>query len=248
MGLICPHCGKRVLSENINIQRMAAVCSNCHTVFEFDPSPAKIKRRKVKQPSLITSSERDGHLTIAFRTNFRLDKNENFLSSGGLSLVFTFMTALLFSQSAPALLMLGFGLITLALYYWLALVAFNKTHIDISDEQITVSRQPIPNLLNPSNTIDLSGIQIIRYEETAVSKKNEYDTPRYNVWAEVVDGNRRLIVGDVVEDYAVFIAQRLNELLNLETPDVSRLLDDEETEDGQIPDAFVSRSESSRTR
>jgi hypothetical protein len=251
MQLICPHCGKPVAAENINIQRMAAVCPSCHTVFQFDPSvsDSKTKRRKIKQPKQITSSESDNQLTIAFRTNFRLDQNEAFLATAGFSGLFTFMTILVASQSDATIVTLGFGLFTLMLYYLLALVAFNKTHIEISDEEISVSRKPLPNLLTQPNTISLSEIEIVRYEETAASKKEGYDTPRYNVWAERVDGNRKLIVSDVIEDYAVFISQRLNEELDLDSePDVSRLSDDQwETDDERATDELIRQSKSPLT-
>ena len=253
MQLICPNCGEPISSEHINIQRMVAVCSHCHTVFQFDPSDSKIKRRKVKRPQHFTLDERDGRVDMAFRTNFRLDKNEAFLSSAGLSAFFTFLTAGLFvnyfANQESALMVAGFAVVTLLLYYRLALVAYNKTHIEISDESIEVSRKPLPNLLRQPNTISLSGIEKIRYEETPASKQESYDTPRYNVWAEAVDGHRKLIVGDVVEDYAVFISQQLNEMLGLgASPDVSRLQGDEsEADNGQIPDEAITRSESSRT-
>jgi hypothetical protein len=206
----------------------------------------------VKQPQPIQSAETEDSLKLTFRTNFRLDRNQAFLQSAGLSAFFTFMTAFLvssnFTKPVPAFILLGFGLLTVCLYYWLGLVAFNKTHIEVSDEAIKVSRKPLPNFLNPANTVNLAGVERIRYEETPTSKKEGYDTPRYNVWADVVDGNRRLVVGDVIEDYAVFISQRLNEYLDLEpTPDASRLQDNQpETDDGQLSDALSAKSESSR--
>ncbi len=253
MQLICPHCGKPVAAENINIQQMAAVCPNCHTVFQFDASDAKIKRRKVKQPRQITSDETDSHLNIAFRTNFRLDRNQSFILSASFSLLFTFMTLFIggayIGTNESLILPLGFGVLTVMLYYWLGLVVYNKTHIEVSDEEINVSRKPLPDFLNQANTIALSGIEMIRYEETAASKKEGYDTPRYNVWAEVVEGKHKLIVGDVVEDYAVFVSQRLNEYLDLDTaPEVSRLLDDEEeADDAQVADDFIPQSKLPRS-
>jgi len=46
------------------------------------------------------------------------------------------------------------------------------------------------------------------------------------VWAETGDGSRRVIVNDVIEDYAVYIAQRLDERLQASLdPDTSRLED-----------------------
>lgn len=243
--LMCPHCGQPISSENINIQQMAAVCSACHSVFQFQVADPKIKRRKVKQPQQITSYETDDHLNITFRTHFRLAQNETFLATAGFSAIFTFITLILANavstKPEAGLILLGFGLFTLFLYYCLALIAFNKTHIEISDENIKVSRKPLPNPLSELHTIELANVALIRYEETAVSKKEAYDLPRYNVWADKVDGNRQILVSDVVEDYAVFISQRLNEFLELENvPDTSRLIDDAETaEDTIIEDGFT---------
>jgi hypothetical protein len=175
MQLTCPNCGQPIPSENINIQRMAAVCPACHNVFQFDTSPAKYKRQKVKQPQHIELDETDEHVNIAFRTNFPLDKNEILLLSGGLSLFFTFITIIAATRApvnpTAALVTLGFGLFTLCLYYWVALTAFNKTHIRINNEEIEVSRKPLPNLFTQPHTISLAGIESIRYEETPASKK-----------------------------------------------------------------------------
>ena len=259
MQLTCPNCGAKISSKGINIQRMVAVCLTCDSVFQFDPSDTRIKRRKVKQPQHLNLDETDGQVKIAFRTNFRVDKDRSLLSGALLSAVTTFVTAALFAKylvnSESIFMVAGFGLATLMCYYWLALVAFNKTHIVISDEKIKVSRNPLPNILTRANTISLSGIENIRYEETAASKKEGYDTPRYHIWGETVDGRRSFIVGDVVESYAVFISQRLNEFLNPSaTPDLLRVLDQDdqvnesELENEQLPDrspAMSAHSESS---
>lgn len=252
MQIICPNCGEPVSSENINIQRMAAVCPACDSVFQFEVAESKIKRRKIKQPQQIASDETDGHLNIAFRTNFRLEKNENFLATVMVSFLFTFMTILIATkynaESVPIVIPIGLGLITLFLYYSMALMIYNKTHIQVDDEQIKVSRKPLPNVLTQPNIINLSTVSIIRYEETPASKKEAYDLPRYNVWAEKVDGNRQVIVSDIVEEYAVFVSQRLNEFLEREdAPDASRLLDDDPiAEDVQIADGLITSSKARR--
>lgn len=252
MQLTCPNCGKPISAENINIQRMAAVCSACHTVFQFDPtSTSKSKRRKVKQPEHLTLDHTDDRLSMAFRTNFRLDKNMTFLSIAGFSIFFTFLVAIISQKGSTnpesVLLLQGFQLLLTFLYYWLALMLWNKTHIEISDTEIKVSRKPLPNFLTQPNKINVSGIERIRYEETPTSKKEAFDTPRFNVWAETEGGSRRLIVGDLVEDYAVFIVQQLNEFLEPDTAeDAARLLDDNrEDEDVQEVDEVIAHSESS---
>lgn len=238
MALNCPNCGEKVPASHINIQKMTAVCPACDTVFSFDvPETQKAKRRKVKQPANLMLNDEDT-LHMAFYTNFRLDKNGDFLSSLMLSFGMGFIALLLIASHAPALVALGFTLITLGAIYRAALTVANKTHIEMDDDAIKVTRKPLPNPFNQGHDVSLAGVTAIKYEETALSKKEAFDTPRYVVWAETTDGTRRTIVNDVTEDYAVFIAQRLEERLmeslDLE-PDVSRLEDDTTDEQVDIP-------------
>ncbi|MFN8373593.1 MAG: hypothetical protein U0694_12060 [Anaerolineae bacterium] len=201
-------------AAHINIQKMTAVCPACDTVFAFDLPEAKGKRRKVKQPAKLTL--RDGQtLHMEFWTNFRLDRSEAVISSaiGGLtSALMAFF--LLASDNAPRALPFVFFAIAAFFFYVLALTVVNKTHIEMDDDAIKVSRQPLPNPLNQGHEISLAGVTAIKYDETATSRKEAYDTPRYMVWAETADGARRSIVTDVVEEYAVFIAQHLGERLH----------------------------------
>lgn len=234
MQLTCPNCGEKIPSAHINIQQMVAVCPACDTVFRFTPPAPKAKRRKVKRPERLMLDETDQHMRMAFRTNFRLDKNEAFISSAIFSLVFTCVTALFIGQYLterdPVLVLMAFimGLAALFGYYWLARVVYNKTHIEAAEDQITVTRKPVPNFLTPPKTIDLAGVERIHYEETPTSQKEGYDMPRYGVWALLVDGSRRLIVNDVTVDYAAFIAQCLNEHVALNAdPNTDRLADED---------------------
>jgi len=217
MKIYCPECGERVPATNINIQKMTAVCPACDTVFQFEPPEPKMKRRKVKKPDQMTITETETHLEVAFRTNFRLDRDETFLSSAsaaGMGLMMTFFTAgAFFSGEVSLLLPLVIALLTVAAFYWMALRVYNQTHIRISDERIQVSRQPLPNPLVQHHTIGLVGVERIRYEETPASKREGYDTPRFNVWAETVDKTRKMIISDMVEEYAVYITQYLNQHL-----------------------------------
>lgn len=226
MQVNCPNCGEKATAENINIQNMTAVCASCDTVFPFEIPKAKAKRRKVKQPAKLTLRDAET-LQMEFWTNFRLDRNEGFLSSaiGGMSMALV-AALLLGAEGVPPIMPLFFVVAALVPFYWMALIVLNKTHIDMDEDTISVARKPIPNPLNPGYEIPLAGVVAIKYEETDVSKKQGYDTPRYRVWAETSDGNRRTIVNDVTEEYAIFIAQRLEERLHMDIEgDISRLDD-----------------------
>ncbi len=233
MRVTCPHCGEVIPSANINIQRMTAVCPACDNVFQFEAPAAKTKRRKVKQPEQLDLRETEDRLHLAFRTNFRLDQHEAFRSSMVMSLVFTFITLMMIGafstkEDVPLIMPGVFVLITAAMYYWTALIAYNKTHIDVDHERIKVTRQPLPSPFNQITEYDLAGIAAIRYEETPASRKAGYDTPRYRVWADMGDGGRKIILNDLIEEYALFVVQVLNERLSQEAGDehLSHHLDD----------------------
>jgi hypothetical protein len=252
MQLHCPNCAEPVPSQHINIQEMAAVCPACDTVFQFDIPRAKIKRRKVKQPERIALHERDDQLHLAFRTNFRLDQNENFLVSAIMGTVFGLLTLVLgpviLADGKPIILPLIFAGVSLVLFYYAALVAFNKTHIDLDNTRIRVLRRPLPNPLDQAHDLRLSGITAVRVEETRTSKNEGYDTPRYRVWAETEDGGQKLIVNEVSVDYALFIVQILNERLKQAAPeDLSHLLDDnDDSNAASLQDAVAETRADSR--
>lgn len=235
MQVNCPNCGERVAAGNINIQNMTAVCAACDSVFPFALPEPKTKRRKVKQPTRLMLRDADT-LRMEFRTNFRLDQNEALLSSVFIGISMLFVALMLFAIAPmPLILPLAFLTIAAASFYGMALIAFNKTHIEMDEDSIRVTRKPLPNPLNQGVEVPLAGVTAIRHEETAASKKNAYDTPRYRVWAETADGIHRTIVNDVTEDYALFIAQSLEERLYTDSePDGFRLeargerLDDDE--------------------
>lgn len=243
MQLTCPQCGQSVRADHINIQQMTAVCPSCSNVFQFAADGPKLKRRKARQPRHLQLDESEG-LHIAYRTNFRLEKNENFLNAVAMSVFFTFLTLLMvglfFAGEVPLFLPILIGLVALPMYYWLGLIAFNKTHIDMDGVSIKVSRQPLPG--GQTREIDLSGLSSVSAEETRASKQKEYDTPRYHVWANFSGGGRKLIVADVTEEYGYFTAQTLDGYLQ---QDASRLALDEggEGAEGLLMDEEAYRDE-----
>ncbi len=215
MRLHCPNCNQALKAEHINIQRMMALCDACSGVFELDGLRPKAKRRKVQRPQHLRLLKQEP-LHLAFRTNFRLEKNESFGSSavaaGFFSMLTLLMAGLYLEGEVPIILPLVFLLMTSAALYFLATIAYNKTHIRLRDDAIAISRRPLP-ALTQARQVSLDGVQSFSAEETAASQREGYDTPRYHVWARRADGSRALVSGDLVEDYASYIASQLNQRL-----------------------------------
>lgn len=217
MQLNCPNCTQIVPAEHINIQEMVAVCPNCDAVFRVETPASKIKRRKVKQPAGLTLHDGD-NLHMSFRTNWRLDRNENFIGAlvglGTMLFVSLVMTNEFLFDDAPLILPIIFWLTVLGALYGIGVMVYNATHIEMDDHKITISRKPLSTIIDQTREVSLADVKTIHCEETAASVQASYDTPRYNVWAETVSGARRSIVNDVTEDYGYFIAQRIEEHLH----------------------------------
>lgn len=215
MRIICPECQRRVSAENINMQRMAALCAHCSSLFAFELPRTRPKRRKVQKPEHLNASE-DDTLRIAFRTNFRLDKNESFLNSAAMSAVFgvvsLLMGGLFLEGEVPLFLPLLFVMFSLAAFYALATITFNKTHLQFDGLKLNRSRQPLPSFTS-GQEIALGAAEAFYAEESSASIEQQYDTARFHVWAELRDGSRRLAVADLPEEYAWYIASRLDACL-----------------------------------
>lgn len=230
MQVQCPNCGAKVSAENINIQKMTAVCTVCDTVFPFELPEAKTKTkwRDVRQPDKLTLRDAET-LRMEFATNFRLEKSQGFIlgTFGGLGLIL--LSLLIIAEAkTPGPMPVVFLLMAAALFYWSALTVLNKTHIEMDEDAITIERKPLPSLFDKRHDVPLDGVTAIKYEETAISKKEGYDTPRYRVWAETTAGISRTIVNDVTEEYAVYIAQALQERLYIDsTPEITDLENDD---------------------
>ena len=240
MQIRCPNCGAKVNAENINIQKMTAVCAACDTVFSFDlpEAKAKTKWRDVRQPEKLVLRDAET-LRMEFATNFRLEQNGDFiigmLGGPGLTLLGLSMIG---AEDVPGFVPFVLFVMAAGLFYWLALNVLNKTHIEMDADSITVERKPFPNPFREKVEIPLDGVTGFKYEETAISKKEAYDTPRYRVWAETTDGISRTIMNDVIEDYAVYISQTLEERLYTDSEvDVSRLEADHDELDDRV-DAY----------
>jgi hypothetical protein len=238
MQLQCPNCGEKIAAGNINIQDKIAVCSACDTVFKFELPEEKAKRRKIKQPQNLVVRDEET-LQMSFRTNFRLDRDEGFVSSSSLAAFAIGIGGLMFMSSAagevPPILPVAIALFAVLMVYFMALIAYNHTELEMDDEVIRLSRKPLPSLRNQAQEFQLSGIASFTAEETPMSIKEAYDTPRYHVWAEMQDGTRKIIVADLIEDYGYFIAQKLDERLHSDDAlDSSRLEDFEQDSDEMI--------------
>ena len=214
MQLTCPNCQTPITVDLINIQEMTAVCGTCHTVFGFERPQSKQKQRKLKEPDTFDVRESDDNLHMSFRSISRWYADDNIIGGLGGGLAF-FLVGFFFRNGAefPAILPLVFWSAALFSLLWTIAFVVNRTHINMNDESIDVSRKPISALSSIRKSIDMTNVVAIHIDETAQSKTEGYETPKYRIWAEMSDRRQETILKDLVEPYASVVAQRLQSYL-----------------------------------
>lgn len=230
MQINCPSCHRSITAENANIQHMTAICPACHTAFSFGAPQEKPKRRRTRKPDKLMIKNELGNLQMAFHTNFRLDRCEAFINNlmgvGITSMILAIILHSFFTLQIPLLVPVLTTVIVSLFAYRMALAICNQTHIEVDYQSLSVSRKPLFSFLSPSRNFDLDDVVAINCEETRVSVEREYTTPRFRVYAETIDGRHRTLVTNLIEDYAHYVTQRLQEQLYRHmdrATDVSRL-------------------------
>ena len=214
MQLICPNCQSPITVDLINIQEMTAVCGTCHTVFGFDRPQSKQKQRKLKEPDTFDIRESDDNLHMSYGLTSPWYANENIIGGIIVGLAF-FLFGFVFRDGAKFSPIIPLAIWSVALFSILWTIAFimNRTHINMNDESIDVSRKPISALSSLRKLIDMTNVEAIHIDETAQSKTEGYETPKYRIWAEMSDRRQETILKDLIEPYASVVAQRLQNYL-----------------------------------
>ncbi len=265
--LTCPSCGQPISSDQINIQKTLAVCSACHTVFNFGESGAapnplrqlgevvsewfrdaapqpidndKIKRRKVQQPNTITVNQVGSDLELALKWSWR---NWWWLlviaGFWGAITLYLAVQGLLEGDIIRLLLMLAISIPPL---YIITALFRNSTYTRLTHNKLTVNSRPLP--WSDHVELDMDEIERFSVEEDAWSDKGDPPSQRdYNLYAHLEDGSKVKVLEDLKRDQAWFMAQELERALTDEAEDAARLVaQDDEDETPVPPDALPRRS------
>ncbi len=128
-------------------------------------------------------------------------------------------TVVLFCLLAPSFLWLGITrsnaistILGVVFVYALALFLFNRTVIEVTAEQVTISHGPIPSLLRPG-TFEAHALEQLYFEE--VSGLGGYDFD-YELKARTVDGQTVLLMSDIPDsEQARFLELQLEARLGI---------------------------------
>ncbi len=230
MELKCKNCGAIISAENINIQKTLAVCAECNHVFDFssDVLMQKAKQRKVRQPERLHVDDSGGRLEMAYRRVFSQEDKVVLGISACIAVFITFIFLVAAGESdTPPLLLFIVGLIPLAAAYIWAASMGNTTRAVLDEQTLMINCGPLP--LPDSANKDLERHNVVRVfcEETEDSQKKGSLTRYYHVCAELTDGNRAILIKGIPQDYAFYIAQRLDADLQADADEAAVNLSDD---------------------
>jgi hypothetical protein len=210
MKIKCPACGAPVPAENINIQTMSAVCTECDNVFRFEAYTDHSPQRKVKPPTQITFYE-DAPLHFAFKWDWRTEPLIGLILMI-VGLVALILTLPLWVNDAELLLVI----IPLAafLVYTLLAISMNRTHYQIKNDALSVYTTPLWFPYYGSKVLTRDLITHFSTERILDSPTVSGADTFYNVFAHTTDNRRVLIARAVNSQHAHFIAQELQAYLD----------------------------------
>jgi lysine biosynthesis protein LysW len=214
MKVTCPECGAEIAAENINVQQLVAVCGTCNTVFRFDVTDPKRKRRKVKQPARVEMIEAPDRLMLRYQRVF--NEEERGLDIGGYFMVLIMTGVMIAAIVYHAPVFISVFLAFLAVFSWYAEAAmlFNRTTISLGDDRLAVDYGPLPWMTGAGkNALDLHDVTEVTYEQTDQSRETASANRYYHVRARLRDGDTVTLLKGMPQEYAFYIAQELNAMI-----------------------------------
>jgi predicted Zn finger-like uncharacterized protein len=214
MQLQCPHCSAPIQAENINIQEMLAVCSECHHVFEFSRSAVarKAKGRKLKPPNRVRVHEDDECLELSYWLVFGPGPKFGMVMSLIALVVYGAMLIGAWRGNASAPPLLVIGLLMLLFAYLEAVFLTTTTRISLDADQVAVTSGPLPFPLKDDKTLSVHDVARV-FSKRATEAMPPF-LPTHNVYAELHDGEEVPVVTSLPREYARYIAATLDDYLH----------------------------------
>lgn len=238
MELKCPNCGKVIPAENINIQEMVALCSECQHVFAFTRNAVarKAKRRIPPQPKRVHVYVDDDGLELSYRLVLGSGPKFGLAMAAFAAILATIFLVSAFLRHEPVQLQFVLALTALFFSYITAMALTTTTTITADLQHLEVSSGPLPFPINDDKTLSTTDIARVSFEESYQS--NSPLSPSYNVYAELPDGARISVVTSLPRLHAHYIARVLDDYLQEEKAVAVTELGEQVIDDTVYPDTL----------
>ena len=224
MKLDCPKCDAEISAENMNLDRMVAKCSHCHSVFSFADyfgHAASKARLDAPQPEKVQAENFGGALTLSWRwfnwtflllTVFAVFWNGIMFSFFGASLLSASEGD--FSMAFPFLCFPHFW-VGLALIYYVLTGYMNKTTLTVDHKQLAVRHGPLPWWGHKQiRTAEI--VQLYTKQNISRSFRNNGWSGNFEVHAVMKQGkHQKLLSGLDSSEHVLFVEQAIEDYLGI---------------------------------
>jgi hypothetical protein len=216
----CPNCRTRVLAENINMEKMAAVCAGCNHVFSFEEELVKAtyEKSEVLLPPGIDA------FSLPSELNIEIDWRKS--QSGFITFFTIFWNALLIPFVVVGIttgeygMLLGISvhlLVGISLLYYTLACFMNKTFVMVDHYNLHVEHKPLRIPFYPDRHIPVGELDQLFIEKYVASRTN--GRPDYAFAVNVRLTNQetlKIIKGLKNMHQARYIEQEIERFLRIE--------------------------------
>jgi len=220
MQLSCPNCNKRILAEDINLDKMAAKCSNCDHVFFFE---GELSRSTYKKPEVYLPP---GIEAFSFLSELNIELDWKQSKSGFLTFFTIFWNALLVPFVVVAIttgayeMLLAISLhllVGISLLYYMLTIFLNKTYIVVDRYHVDIEHKPLHLPFYPDRHISVSELDQIHIEKYVASTTNNRPNYAFAVIATLRDQKKlKILKGLKTSNQAHYIEQEIERFLQIE--------------------------------
>lgn len=218
-SLRCPNCEVRILSSDINIDKLVAKCHACHSVFSFEE---KLQIAEHKQPEILLPPGIEAYTTPS-ELNIVINwKN----SSGSFLTIFTiiwnvfllpFLYIAITSGELKILLFLSIHLLVgIGLLYNMIATFVNKTHINVDRIHLLIEHGPIKMPTYKNQDIPITDLEQVFVKKYSTGRQNGRPVFAFSVNV-VLTSQRTLTIAKGLKhpDLALYIEQQIERFLEI---------------------------------
>lgn len=219
MRLNCPDCKKDIKAADINLEKMMAKCSHCHSLFKFDE---KIDLGRPVRPEIFLPKGMDVfelRSEIEIQITWRDTLNSFLVFFTIVWNAFVLPAAVFAIISLRPMIVLGLSfhlLVGISLLYYLLTTLYNTTFITADSRHLRIEHRPLKLPFYPNQDIPVYDIDQIYVNKYVKSKTN--GRPDYAFAVEAILKNKehvRIVKGIQYPDQALYIEQEVERFLEI---------------------------------
>ncbi len=224
IDISCPDCNAPIDGTQININSSLAKCKECGSVFQIRDDAFFLSDRP-HRPEMIMPPGTDV-LELPSSLDIRIDWLKSH-PAGALGFL-TFFAALW----NGILLVIAFGMISagnfgalsflaihgavgLGLAYYLSRIYLNYTDIIVTDDEIEIQEQPIPNPFTPPKSIDRDQIDQLYVTKYVSSTTNGIPSYAYALYAILKNGKKLQLIKGMNKETQLYLEQKIERFLDI---------------------------------